>query len=163
MKVCKLFLIVIVVFFIIGCASETEKAVPEVETDAEMFDDAAIRHTLNEFIRRTKEGDKTVLYENEFDYYKLEVTLSDYYELDRVKLYKYDTLKSIEVDSIKLMENSAKAYVRITYESILGGETERSYSVMVYRSGDHWIKPYQSNFTAEKEFRDLNAPLDEME
>jgi hypothetical protein len=168
MKVCKLFLVVLAVFIVIGCASESDKAVPKTETskiaaDTEMSDEDAIRNTLTELIVRTKEGDKTVMYENEFEYYRLQHSLDEYYELDRVRLYKYDTLKSIEIDSVDLMGDSAEAYIKIVYESVLGGETKRPYSIMVYRSGGRWIKPYQSNIRDELEFRALNAPLEDIE
>jgi len=116
-------------------------------------DESAIRASLAELFGRTKEGDKTVLYENECSYFKDTVSLSAYMELRKVKEYKYDTLKGIEVDSTTIMGDSAWAYVRIIYESSEGAEHPRPYRLSIYHSRGNWIKPYQSRWAEERDYQ----------
>jgi hypothetical protein len=142
---------------IIGCSSEQKEAGKMEPSSSKTIqpingDDAAIRAVLTEMFDRLREGDKTVLYENEFTYYLDENPLSAYYEYKRVKEYKYDTLKGIEIDSTAIMGESAWAYVKVIYESYDGGETLRPYKLALYRSRGRWVKPYQSKYAEEKDY-----------
>lgn len=119
-----------------------------------------IREALTEFFGRLKEGDKTVMYENEFTYYQLEYPLGKYYELDRVKNYKYDTLKGIAIDSVKIMQDSAAVYFSIIYQNLLGEENQRKYYRIMYYTRDRWILPYLSRIKDELEFRQRKREYD---
>lgn len=119
-----------------------------------------IRNALTEFFGRLREGDKTVMYENELTYYRLEYPLGKYYELDRVKNYRYDTLKGIEIDSVKIMQDSAAVYFRIIYQNLLGEEKQRKYYRIMYYTRDRWILPYQSRIKDELEFRQRKREYD---
>ncbi|UCD18496.1 MAG: hypothetical protein JSV44_06200 [Candidatus Zixiibacteriota bacterium] len=157
-------LIAIAAILLVGCAAERTADTSGQPAD-DNSDEAKIRASLTELFNRIREGDKTVMYEQEFDYYRQEYSLSQYYEFDRVMQYRYDTLKRIEIDSVKLFGDSATAYVHIIYESEMGGEIRTPYPVRMFRSGDRWIKPSMSNSRDEWEYRaihrDYEIPDDE--
>lgn len=167
MKGYKILIIAAVLLLVAGCTGEQQRqkkvALPAA-TQAKPLDpdEAAIRASLTELFGRIKEGDKTVLYENEFSYFKDTVSLSTYMELRKVKEYKYDTLKGIEVDSTTIMGDSAWAYVRIIYESSEGEEHPRPYRLNIYRSRGNWIKPYQSKWADEKDYLEQRRIYDSL-
>ncbi|MCX6827276.1 MAG: hypothetical protein NTV06_08455 [candidate division Zixibacteria bacterium] len=115
-------------------------------------DEAAIRASLEEWFDRLKEGDMTVMYENEFSYYKLDNPLSKYLELDKIKKYPYGTLKAMDIDSVKLMGDSALVYLRVTRYSNAGGGQWHPYRNTVYRSQGRWIKPAISRCNEERDY-----------
>jgi hypothetical protein len=150
-----------------GCSGESPKpAKVEVapksgeSTGVLNPDEAAIRASLTELFERIKEGDKTVLYENEFGNYRDTTTLSEYMELKKVKDYKYDTLKEIEIDSVEIIGDSAAAYVKIIYKSMAEKDLVRPYKLAVYRDRGKWIKPYQSKWSEEKYYREQKRIYD---
>jgi hypothetical protein len=151
MKIHNFIIILVALGFLFGCGKEAPSRKP-VEKTSFTGDAAAIEASLKELFDRTKEGDKTVLYENEFSYYKLDYSISQYMELDMVRKYKYDTLKGIEVDSVDLMGDSARVKVRVIYQSENGGEKEVPYKTTMYRSQGQWIKPYMSRWDGEKDY-----------
>jgi len=155
MKIYRIFIAIILSLLFAGCSGEkkvekkTEPSTKEV-SQPKSPEDAAIRASLSELFDRIKEGDKTVLYENELDYYKDTVSLSAYMDLKKVKDYKYDTLKGIEIDSTSIMGDSAWAYVKIIYQSAEGVEHPHPYRLTVYNFNGNWVKPYQSRWADEK-------------
>lgn len=151
MKHHRLFSLIFCMALFFSCAGDHEVDI-KTEADIEKDDETLIRTALVELIDRVKEGDKTVLYENEFGYFTDSVSLSEYMEVRRVLEYKYDTLSGILIDSVHLMGDSAMVNVRVTYESAAGGEFERPYAFKMYRYGDRWIKPYLSRYEIELEY-----------
>lgn len=148
-----------------ACSEQGEKTTKTAATPSSTSDsinpaEIPIREALTEFFGRLKEGDKTVMYENEFTYYQLEYPLGKYYELDRVKNYKYDTLKGIAIDSVKIMQDSAAVYFAIIYQNLLGEEKQRKYYRILYYTRDRWILPYQSRIKDELEFRQRKREYD---
>lgn len=151
------YILAVVLLLAAGCGTEQKsdsktEISKAAETAGASNDRERIRQALTEMIDRVKEGDKTVLYENEFTYFTDSVSLSAYMEIPRVIDYAYDTLHGIAVDTIKLMDDSALVMARIIYRSVGGGEIERIYPIKVYRSGERWIKPYLSNYMREAEY-----------
>ncbi len=167
MRFYKLILMAVLAVVLIGCSTEQTK--PLGDTSGLSYDpveaEKEIRANLLDFFKRIREGDKTVMFEQEFDYYHVNWTLDDYYGFAQVSQYVYDTLKGIDIDSVRLFEDSAKVYIKIVYESDLGGETRMPYAPTMYRSGDRWHKPSMSNTKEEWEFRevyrDYEVPDDE--
>jgi hypothetical protein len=137
---------------IAGCGGEPKTANAPGET-AEMTDEEAIRAVLVEYIERVMEGDKTVLYENEFMYYTDEVSLTEYMEYSWVKQYPYEYITGLKIDSIEVMGDSAEAKIRVAYEATAFSKAEeRPYDVMLYRSGGRWIRPFQSKWNGQVEY-----------
>jgi len=143
-----------------GGADQTLTTATATATENVRPEEVPIRNTLTEFFGRLRDGDKTVMYENEFTYYQMEYPLDKYYELERVKNYKYDTLKGIEIDSVQIMEDSAAVYFKIVYQSPDGPESKRFYRRIMYYTRDRWIFPYQSRIKNELEFRQSKREYD---
>lgn len=155
MKHCKLLWLLMALVLFWGCSDnqQTETTVDKssVESDAQ----AEIRAMINEYFERVTEGDKTVLYENEFTYYTDGISLGEYMEFRQVLDYKYDTLSGVIVDSIEVMGDSARLRVRIVYIGAEGDEKERPYVLKAYRTGDRWVRPYLSHWKDEAEYLEL--------
>nr|MBN2278417.1 hypothetical protein [candidate division Zixibacteria bacterium] len=143
--------LIIGLLILIGCNDhkETQKPPPTEEVSDDV---AQITAAMKEMIDRLKEGDKTVLYESEFTYYKDEVPLSEYMELQRVKFYPYDSLSHIEVDSVELMGDSAAVKVSLYYTTAEAKENSKSFRTKFYRSQGRWVKPYMSRWPDEFEY-----------
>ncbi|MFH2036278.1 MAG: hypothetical protein ABIJ45_07745 [Candidatus Zixiibacteriota bacterium] len=152
MKYYKYLMVLLILVIMVGCG-QNQKTDSNITTEAAMSDEDQIRAILTEYIDRVKEGDKTVLYENEFKYYTDSVTLSMYMELPRVLDYKYDSLYNMIIDSINIMDDSAALRVRVQYLSASGGIVDKPYPMKVYKRYDEkWVRPYQSSYAIEKEF-----------
>jgi hypothetical protein len=140
-------------FLLFGCSEKVEKKEAVTQHDSNMDpQEAALRAMVIESFDRVKEGDKTVLYENEFTYLKDTMTLSAYLESRYVKGYNDDSLRSVTVDSVKLMGDSARAYIRLIYETLDGRENERAMPLRLYYSQGRWIKPYLSKYDEELDY-----------
>lgn len=148
MKFYRMLSVFIIFLLLIGCGNqETSKnpGSPSVKTE-EPGDEATIRALITEYIDRTKEGDKTVLYENEFPYYKDIISLSEYMEYRYVRDYPYDALSSVQVDSLRILGDSALVWIKVTYDISDPNKEMQSYTVRVYRSNGKWYRPYQSHY-----------------
>jgi hypothetical protein len=146
---CKPVFVFLITLFIIACGEKMEThqdtgPVAEIDT-TNMTEEEKIEAAMTTFMERLWEGDKSVLYENEFSYYKAQNSLSEYMELYRVYEYIYDTIRGIEFDSVQLMGESAKVWARVVYESFSGsGRSEQEYDFFMYNFENRWIKPYMS-------------------
>ena len=151
------FIFLIAILFVAGCGGQdSAKKEANTKTETTMVDgsdEAAIEALYIEYIERMTEGDKTVLYENEFDYYKDLISLTEYMEYPRVRDYVYDSLSHIVVDSVEVFGDSAWAYIRLFYESIDPEPIGHSYRSPVYRTESGWKKPYLSRW--EQHLEDL--------
>jgi len=157
MRLYKLLPFLLCLILVAGCSKQEEtdaEKEPTIEDKSPFLDSdkQAIAAVMEEYIDRVKEGDLTVLYENEFSYYKDEHSMSEYMEMKRVLDYKFDTLSAIEIDSIHVMDDSAVLVIRILYESAAGGTLERPYMIKMYRSFGGWIRPYLSKWEEEAEY-----------
>jgi hypothetical protein len=141
--------------FVIWACSENQKTKSEpVKAPAKNSDKAAITAMINEYFDRVMEGDKTVLYENEFPYYTDEHSLDDYMEFRQVLDYKYDTLAGVNVDSIHVMGDSALLWVNVHYAGKAGTDKERPYLLKAYRCRGRWLRPYLSHWEDEAEYEE---------
>jgi len=158
MNGCKLIFLLLPFILLLSCGDQSGDSSDRKETGqvsatsqgdkprAEMTEEEKIMADMSNLMERLAEGDKSALYENEFNYYQFETPLSEYWKLDKVYRYKYDTLRGIEFDSVKIMGDSARVWARVIYESSAGkGKVEQDYNFWMYNfSGDRWIKPYIS-------------------
>ena len=151
----SLLLIGIIACFI-GCGSDepkdTEVTEEPADTFAEMTEEDKLKASMTELIERMIEGDKSVLYENEFSYYTDETSFSDYMKIHRVIDYAYDTLSGITYNSVNIMGDSALVDANIIYESKAGGEIVRTYKFKMYNFNGKWIKPYLSKIRLERDY-----------
>ena len=163
MKVKYLFAIAAIIALIASCSQKEASNSSTGAQYAAGSEQEQAKRDITELFDRMREGDKTVLYENEFPYYKELASLNDYYSFERIMVYQYDTMKAMTVDSVKILADTAMAYITVSYELRAGGESQQSYSVLLYHVGDHWIKPSMSNPRQEAEYEDFKRGEKEAE
>jgi len=149
-----LFLALSLILMAIGCGNKEGEKTSSDTGQSNQDAKAQIQASMDEMIDRLKEGDKTVLYESEFTYYRDEVPLSDYMELYRVKNYPYDSLSHVVIDSIDLMDDSALVYLRLFYNTPNAELQGHPYSTKFYYSEGRWTKPYMSLWPNEVEYQE---------
>jgi len=156
MKCFRAITLLMAILFMIGCGGQesgprtADKNLNETAGDG--GDEAVIRAILTEYIERMVEGDKTVLYENEFLYYTDIISLTEYYEYPRVRDYPYDSLSHVIVDSVEVLDDSAYAWIRLFYLSDDPEPKPHEYKTKLYRSMGRWYRPYMSHWEQQLEY-----------
>ena len=162
MKEFRALLFIVLLAILIGCGADNGKdTTAKTPADqSQMTEKEKLMASMTELIERLMEGDKTVLYENEFDYYKDEVSLSEYMEIPHVIDYDYDTLRGIEFDTLVILGDSAVINAEVHYESKAGGDISRVYQFKMYNFHGKWIKPYMSKVRLEREYMEQQRIYD---
>lgn len=156
MKEFRSLMLIGLISILIGCGSdepkETEEPPKTTDEVAVVTEEDKLKAAMTELIERMIEGDKTVLYENEFSYYTDETSLSDYMKLHRVIDYNYDTLRGITYNDVNITGDSAIVSANIIYESKAGGEFSKTYKFKMYNVNGKWVKPYLSKIRLELDY-----------
>ena len=78
MKDCRVFgfAVLLIGLFIFGCGGSGDDKSQQTKSPEEMTEEDKIKASMTALIERLMEGDKTVLYEHEFDCFKDETSLS---------------------------------------------------------------------------------------
>ncbi len=161
MREYKLILLAVIILILPGCGGSekpetTNAASTQTMTTTSGSDEEQIRAVMKNMMDRLWEGDKTALYENEFSYYRDKTPLSEYYELHKVYNYIYDTIRGINIDSVKVTGDSARVFAQVIYESRSGkGQTSQAYAFSMYKFTGKWIKPYMSMAGSKEELEYL--------
>jgi len=125
-------------------------------------DGLAAQEVLREVLTRLKYGDKSGLYENEFEYLTDETTFDEYLELAPVKNAEADTLVSVEVVAFEPSEeNSALVTYIVHFKGPTGNATELGDVIRMFKYQGRWIKPTVSNWVNQKEYDDIVRQAEE--
>ena len=81
MKVKYLFAIAAIIALIASCSQKEASKSSDGAQYAAGSDQEQVKRDITDFFNRMREGDKTVLYENEFPYYKANYSLNDIFVL----------------------------------------------------------------------------------
>jgi hypothetical protein len=103
---------------------------------------------------RLKVLDYDVLYECELPYLKEELSLEEYLKNRYIVGGRLDTLQAVEIDSSRIMQDSAYVYMKTEYvlaDSSLNVDTIRFGWI---RLGEDWCHPTLSNMERQKEFEE---------
>ncbi len=145
----------------LSCSSKTDSGSSSDTTSATdttaLTEDERIELFMNEAMDRLRYKDKTVLYENEFAYYREKFSFDHYLTETRIQKAEADTLVNIDVKSVTYFDrDSAKVYLEVHYKGPTGKETvKKQNGVPIYWHEGKWIKPTLSNFIAQKEYDDI--------
>ncbi len=142
-----------------GCSSDSKK---ETGDKASQIDDAAqIQEALTEVITRWHYGDKSALYDNEFEYLQLEYSFDDYLELKHIRPMEADTVRAVRVHDIQFFgRDSADADVEIVFVGPSGDTSCISDVYRLYHFRDRWIRPTLSTAELQQEFDDIRREAD---
>ena len=158
MKCFRAITLLLTFLFIFGCGGEQsapQKTDNKTQTSVDDGgDEAAIRAILIEYIERMTEGDKTVLYENEFLSYPDIISLTEYPESPRARDYAYDSLSHVVVDSVEIMGDSAYAWIKLYYLSSDPEPEAHESRTRLYRSMGRWYRPYLSKWDKQLDYEE---------
>lgn len=150
-----------------GCSSEKPADEPtadvvKIELTGQAADSAEISQMMNEGMTRLHYGDKSGLYELEFDYYTDEVNFDDYLKTGQMKYAEADTLTHLDVLGVELFKpDSALVDLRINFLGPTGKSTSVEETVTVYFHRGRWIRPTISIFDNQYKYDDLIRQAEE--
>jgi hypothetical protein len=128
------------------------ESVPDSELSVEA---RQIQEALNSAIVRLKYGDKSGLYENEFEYLTDEKNFDEYLEYEPVQYARADSIDFIEVTGYEPREhNSVMVDVIVHFLGPTGVRTDFPDRVRMFRHKGRWIKPTVSRLTHQLEYED---------
>ena len=161
-------LLIISVF--VGCSSEEIDQADTGQADLTQRekDSIQIQETLNEILARWRYGDKSVLYEQEFDYFKFEFSYDDYLDLKQVKDMDADSAWAFNVQGLEFFERDS---VAVDIEVVFKGQNDSlSYdydTYIMYPNNGRWSRPsfsapkYQREFDEARRIADSAATAEE--
>jgi uncharacterized protein YihD (DUF1040 family) len=148
MKLREMLLIIPCVVLIASCNSKTgsDNVAQNSNSVAGEIDEASekkiIDSTLNATIMRLKLGDKSALYENEFEYFTDEVNFDDYLKKGEIQTAQADTITLLEMKNIDLFDHdSALVDLTVHFEGPTGQKSYLDDKIVVYYYKGRWIKP----------------------
>ncbi len=136
-----------------GCSSKKETASdPVVETDSTITaqprfapgsDEEQIYTMINNALIRLSYGDKSDLYELEYEYFTDETSFDDYLKMGQITYAQMDSILRIDMDSVMFFgEDSAWAIIEYVFKDWEGKEkSRRKDRIVVYKHKGRWIKP----------------------
>lgn len=107
-----------------------------------------------ELFTRIKVMDYTVIYEDEFPYFREETPREDFLRNPYMQWYKADTMQAIQIDSVSLWEDTA--YVHMKMEWVLADSSLKVDTIRLkwYKIDGQWYKPSLSSYDRQKEFEE---------
>lgn len=158
------------IVIIAGCSSDK----PAKDNTAEPLltqreaDSVQIQGNLNEILERWRYGDKSVLYEQEFPYYKFEFSYDDFLSMEHVKKMNTDSAYAFDVEALKFFDrDSVSVGVKVTFKGPTGHLSYDYDSYKMYNSDGRWVRPsfsapqYQKEFEEARRVADSAAAADE--
>ncbi len=123
-------------------SSDTAPDTTAAATDTTISEEKAIEQMLNEVITRLRYGDKSGLYENEFEYFTDEYTFDEYLDMMQVKYARADTIVFVEVRNVTFYDkDSALVDVTVHFEGVTGKKSYLRDKLVLYWHHNRWIKP----------------------
>ena len=107
-----------------------------------LSEEKVIEEMLNEAITRLRYGDKSGLYENEFDYATDEIGFDEYLAKGEIRYAQADSITFIEVRHVKFFDHdSARVDVTVHFEGPTGKKSYLRDKIVIYHHKGRWIKP----------------------
>ncbi len=147
----------------VGCSSEQAEQDAPVETNLTVreTDSLAIQASLTEIITRWRHGDKSALYEQEFDYLRFEYSYDEFLEFEHVKDMNADSAYAFNVKGLKFFDrDSADVKVEVVFKGVTGNLTYDYDTYKMYRSHDRWVRPSFSAPQMQAEFEEARRIAD---
>jgi len=168
-RVFSLLCLPVIALTAISCTKEgnVDKQAPVGRLDTSRYShlspqDQKLAATLNEALVRLSYGDKTGLYDLEFQYLRDEKNFDDYVRMRSIEYARMDSLDHIGVTRVKHYgEDSAEVDIIYVFSTIGGSSgSEMHDKLWVYRQGEQWIKPTVSTYKKQEDYEDLIRKAD---
>lgn len=141
-----------------GCSSEKGS-----DGAGRSFDDdrREIAATVAETAIRWHYGDKTILFEQEFEYAQIEHTYDSYLELPKIKRMEADTVHAFVVKDVKFFNrDSAHVSVEVVFVGPTMDTTYFPQTWTMYYHRGRWIRPSMSGPNTQREFEERRRKAD---
>ena len=145
-----------------SCSKTPDKNSQTDET-TEFTDSQLIQFALNETATRWHYGDKAVLYDMEFDFYKKQYSYDDYLAHRFIKELEADSLESLIVLAVHPFgEDSILVDAEAVFVGPAGVKTRFSEGVsyQFYFHNGRWIHPTISSYKGQLEFEQIRRSAD---
>jgi hypothetical protein len=114
-----------------------------------------VQKVLEEPLVRLAYGDRTGLWENEFEYLHEQETFDQYIQHGEIQWANVDSLLRVEIQEITFFEDSANLHVNFVFLDAAGNENSSLSPMQLYRHKGRWIKPYLSSPERQHDYDDL--------
>ena len=150
-----------IVVLLAGCTTEqkadssSDKAPGSAEAPL-LTEKDSIEAMLNEALVRLSYGDKSGLYDLEFEYLQDDFDFDMYLKKREIGWAKMDTLDHLELREL-IYEGEDSALVKILYvfKGLSGKMHEVPDQFYIYKQYDQWKKPTSSLFSEQRKYEDL--------
>lgn len=123
--------------------------------NAELSEEKIIEEMLNEVITRLRYGDKSGLYESEFDYFTDETDFDEYLTMGQIRAAQADTINIVEVRDIEFFDrDSAIVEVTVHFEGPTGKKSFFDDKLILYYYKGRWIKPTVTVIDLQMDYED---------
>lgn len=150
-KVSKILLLMVVIAgvgFFCSCGKKSDSsnagqdATVASNAKGELSEEEVIEEMFNEVLTRLRYGDKSGLYENEFEYAQDETSFEEYLGMGQIRFAQADTITFVEVRHVNFFDHdSAIVDVTVHFEGPTGKKSYFRDKVVVYYHRGRWIKP----------------------
>jgi hypothetical protein len=147
-KILLLMVVVVGVGFFWSCGKKSDSGnagqdtTVASNTKGELSEEEVIEEMINEVLTRLRYGDKSGLYENEFEYAQDETSFEEYLEMGQIRFAQADTITFVEVRHVNFFDHdSALVNVTVHFEGPTGKKSFFRDKIVVYYHKDRWIKP----------------------
>jgi len=144
---------------LVGCSSDESQSGGAARTYED--DRREIEGTLDETATRWRYGDKAILYEQEFEFVRIEYTYDEYLEIDRIKRMESDTVRAFRVKDVKFFDrDSAQVSVDVVFVGPTKDTTRLPQEWTMYYHKGRWIRPTMSTPAGQAEFEERKRKAD---
>ena len=159
-----IFLLALTIALFAGCSGEPEAPQTVEQANVEVSGDKTVgkelltlrdtlEYSINVAMERLRLGDKSGLYENEFEYYFEEATYDDYLKLYKIIGAEADSLTHVDVTDVTLYDHdSADISVVVRFEGKSGVPSRLDDRITMYYHKGRWIRPTVSCIAGQVEY-----------
>lgn len=151
--------------FVAGCSSgdksDSQSDKSKANDKSVGSEDEKIAYLLNDALVRLSYGDKSGLYEMEFEYFRDDKTFDEYLKLGQIMWASMDSLVSFEILSIEYIDDSAIVEGQYNYKGYSGEKTSSPEKLILYKSRGAWVKPTISVYYKQIDYEELIRQAEE--
>jgi hypothetical protein len=137
------------------------KRVDEADSTKELTEEEQISQMLNDAMERLSYGDKSGLYNLEFEYQRYETNFDKYLGIGMIGWANADGWDSLLVDSITYFRpESAFVYTRVYFGDRKPPDDEYEERLVIYKDNGRWIKPTVSKYAEQQEYKEIFRQAD---
>lgn len=143
---------------------ENQRQVPKVTVPEQYLTDTAwleIADALEDPLVRLAYGDKSGLWENEYEYLHEQETFDDYIKHGEISWANVDSLLRLEITDIIFFDDSLALEVNFVFLDANGNDKSSPAQLFLYRHHDRWIKPYMTSLWRQQEYEKLVRQADD--